>query len=489
MYSISDLQKLIQMLAYLGIIGPGSYPAHSVVLGAGANAAPGAARTLLGSNGTGSDPSFQTLAALGIAPFPLPANSVGSSQLANNAVTDIAVAAAAAIQSSKLSYSQGAAGAIARSIQAKFQDEIWLTDFGGDPTGATDSLSAWNNAIAAAVAGRKRLRIGPGKFSLSASVSYTFPAATGSLIIDGSGADVTEITFPNTSSGLVFDYNGPYNSVHIRGLSITTAQANAGTAGIDLVQTVTTIANPANTALSDISDVTIRGADGYDVADYWTYGIRINSVSNVNFTGITVVGANFNGTGCYIFGSTTAIPVVYNFSLCTFNELNKGFIYGTNVQGVSFSQCNFTGNNYGIFAAAGENALDQLAVIGSQFNNFTSNIELDTHVDATMIQGNLFLVQNNTTSINLGSFSNTCINGNVFANAVGVPSNINGIVFGTYATFGSASVTGNSFTQMTTGVLLNAASQFVNVQSNSYWNCTNKAINNGTNNTLGGGSV
>lgn len=66
MYGISDLQKLVEMLSYLGIIGPGSYPAHSVVLGAGAHADPGAAGALLASNGPSADPSFQSLAALGI---------------------------------------------------------------------------------------------------------------------------------------------------------------------------------------------------------------------------------------------------------------------------------------------------------------------------------------------------------------------------------------------------------------------------------------
>lgn len=66
MYSVLDLQKLVQMLSFLGISPGSAAPAHSVVLGGGTNAAPGAAGTLLGSNGATVDPSFQTLAALGI---------------------------------------------------------------------------------------------------------------------------------------------------------------------------------------------------------------------------------------------------------------------------------------------------------------------------------------------------------------------------------------------------------------------------------------
>jgi hypothetical protein len=86
MWGQADLQKLVQMLAYLGIIGPGSYPAHSVVLGAGANAAPGSAGLILGSNGPAADPSFQSASALGLLSLPLPANSVGSTQISAGAV-------------------------------------------------------------------------------------------------------------------------------------------------------------------------------------------------------------------------------------------------------------------------------------------------------------------------------------------------------------------------------------------------------------------
>lgn len=85
MWGQSDIQKLVPMLAYLGI-PTSAVPAHAVVLGGGTSVTPGATGTLFASNGAGADPSYQTLAALGIAPLPLPANSVGSSQIAAGAV-------------------------------------------------------------------------------------------------------------------------------------------------------------------------------------------------------------------------------------------------------------------------------------------------------------------------------------------------------------------------------------------------------------------
>lgn len=64
MYGVSDLQKLVEMLAYLGI-GGFPIPAHSVVIGGG-SVSPGGPGTLFASNGISSDPSFQSLSALGI---------------------------------------------------------------------------------------------------------------------------------------------------------------------------------------------------------------------------------------------------------------------------------------------------------------------------------------------------------------------------------------------------------------------------------------
>jgi hypothetical protein len=66
MYSVLDLQKLVQMLNFLGFSGSVA-PPHYVVIGGG-SVAPGAAGTLLASNGASADPSFQALGSLGIQP-------------------------------------------------------------------------------------------------------------------------------------------------------------------------------------------------------------------------------------------------------------------------------------------------------------------------------------------------------------------------------------------------------------------------------------
>jgi Pectate lyase superfamily protein len=46
-------------------------------------------------------------------------------------------------------YTQGSTGSVTRTMKSKFQESISVKDFGADPTGATDSTTAFNNALSA----------------------------------------------------------------------------------------------------------------------------------------------------------------------------------------------------------------------------------------------------------------------------------------------------------------------------------------------------
>lgn len=89
----------------------------------------------------------------------LPIGSLGVGQvtganLAAGAVTDAAVSVSAAIQSTKLSFTQTGTGAVARTIQSKLSEAVFsLTDFGADGTGVADSTAAIQLAVNACPTG------------------------------------------------------------------------------------------------------------------------------------------------------------------------------------------------------------------------------------------------------------------------------------------------------------------------------------------------
>ncbi|KAE8757322.1 hypothetical protein FSO04_24180 [Paraburkholderia madseniana] len=479
MYSTNDLQKLVVMLNFLGIIAPGVYPQYSVVLGAGANAAPGVAGTLLASNGAAANPSFQTLATLGIqaALGYTPAHAG-----ANIDITSLASPALAAATATTAPKGTNNTKVATTAFVVNHEAIPNILDFGGDNTGVSDNAVAFAAALAASPTDQAAIMFPPGTYAFASGISFTLPNNSSEVSIFGCGSENTKLVWA-AGGGLTINFKNPSNSAHIRGLTLLTGTTATGN-GLNFVQS-SAVANPANSALSDITDVTIRGSDAYAGSKYWANGINLTSVSNVNFNGVTIVGTStFLGRGLIVSGSASAIPVVFNFNGCTFNYLNVGAEYGAYSQGVTFNQCNFTAANTGILTS-GSN-LAQLTVTGCQFNCNNVGINEAINVPGSQIVGNLFIVPNTALGINLPAGGMYSVSANNFQGLS--TANTNGIVVNNSTAAGI--VTGNTFLGLTTGVNLQASCTNANVQSNAYTGCTNKVVNSGgASNTVGGGSL
>ena len=363
-----------------------------------------------------------------------------------------------------------------------------VIDYGGDPTGTNDNSTALTNALAAAPTGRACAYFGPGKWKFTSGFTYTFPNNTASIRIEGAGPDITELTWPNGTGGIGITFLGPFNTAHIRDMSLTTGTTNGGDA-INLVCASCNIPNPANTAFSDITNVLARGADGYEVTDYWSIGVNVLSVSNINFTNFAAVGpAAVGGQGISLAGTSIALGVAYNISGSAFNALSAGVNYGTWVQGVTVNQSNFTGVANGILASSGLSGLDQLYVAGSQFNCQSNGILIQTPMNAMMFTGNFFLVPSNATGIQLQNVAQFSIYGNNFNPAVGSPTNATGIVIGPWSAQAGV-ISANQFAALNLAVNIQNTAKNVNLQSNSYSNNTSNLANScAAGCTIGGGS-
>ncbi|HXW14663.1 MAG TPA: hypothetical protein VEN79_09160, partial [Terriglobia bacterium] len=246
----------------------------------------------------------------------------------------------------------------------------------GGSTSSLDNSAALTAALNASPGDGRCVCFPPGRFSFASKFKFVLPSGNASVTLAGAGADVTQLYWP-AGGGLTIDYVGSENSVHIRDLSFTTGTTGVGNA-IVLDQMQGNIGTQDN-ALSDLFNVTIRGADGYSETDYWENAMEINRISNVNLVGLVVAGPggaaySTRGVGVVLLGSAGDPSVVYNITGATFNYLSKGIVYDQQVEGLTVSQSNFVGDDYGIYVPSGLSGLDQLTVQGSQFNCATGGI-------------------------------------------------------------------------------------------------------------------
>jgi len=364
-----------------------------------------------------------------------------------------------------------------------------ITAYGGSPKNP-DNRAALAAALKASSGGGSCVYFPPGVFTFASNFTYVLPNGSASITLTGAGADVTQLYWP-TGGGLTVDYVGTENSVHVRNMSLTTGSVGVGSAVV-LSQTNGN-AGVADNALSELFDVTIRGADGYSQNDYWGYGVEINQISNVNLAGLVISGPggaaySTKGVGVTLQGSTNNPAVVFNITGATFNYLSQGIVYGQQVEGLTVSQSNFVGDDFGIYVPPNASGLDQMTVLGSQFNCATAGIYVGSYLSNTLFSANLFIVPNTGRGVYLQQaylYSAMGKSFNIGSPQKGASYPI-GIEVG--STAGGGTITGNLFDNMVTAIILDPSSTGANVQSNEYSNDSTMVENQGTGNTVGGGT-
>jgi hypothetical protein len=377
--------------------------------------------------------------------------------------------------------------------------------YGGTGDGVTDNAPAIQRAINTLPRNGGCISFPPGKFAISKKIDYVLPARNFSISLLGSGGDSTILFWPTANAGFSFTYNYMGNSIHIRDMSLTVGVAG-GQNAIHLVQNYQTPGSTGYNAFSDFTGITIRGDDAFtndasvNAQDYWNVGLDISGVSNINvqsamFEGPYAGGYAEKGVGIEIAGAATSSGnVIYsgvlNVVASSFNTIGIGIVYGSNAQGLSISNANFTGGQYGILTVPNEPGLDQLAIANSQFNVSVAGIFSQTAIPGLSVATSLFLIPIGSIGMNLYQSGRTSISGNTFQSISPTsPTNSNGIIVNN-SVVGGTVITGNQFSQLTTAVWLQAQSTKVNVQANSYDGDKNTVVNQGAGkgNTVGGGS-
>lgn len=374
-----------------------------------------------------------------------------------------------------------------------------LTGSGGVGTYTVSaSQTVGSEAMTAGMAGQVCVFFPPGTYAFASQITYTAPSNT-AISVMGSGSGVSNLVWA-AGGGMQINTSNNVNSVYINGLTFTTGSAGSGT-GIYLNNTGSSGNAQAN--LSTISNVLVQGS-GFIQTNYWNIGIKINNLSNVNLVNASVVGANAayqtNGTGVYLSGASNASQTVQvNLYGCVLQYVGTGLYYGNNVEGVTVTATNFTGDATGITVPGPSGAQSGLSITMSQFNSNVNAILDQAGIDGIFIVGNYFELPYNGGStvvgLNLAKQSSAVIEGNVFERIGASGTGLNGIVIAGPSTL-PGMITGNVFESLGTGIWLQNTSDFVNVQSNAYQgNGTNVLNNSGaacppttSANCVGGGS-
>lgn len=372
---------------------------------------------------------------------------------------------------------------------AIFPGYIDPTWFGASPSAADNKVALQNALNAAQATGVTKVKIPPGKYTLLSDLSYSLPSSgISSIDFGGAGLDGTILYFANGCNGLTITFPSGRVSAHVHDLSITTGQANSGTA-LSFVASAPVV-DPASTPGSTISNVAIRGDDGYSGGAYSLYfstGALIRGVTYVQIYNLNVFGpSTHGGDGLVIEGYGTSYAAGVAVTSSNFVALEHGIVYGSYVQGVTVFQSSFPGDTVGIISKPNESGiLDGLLVTGSEFATTLYGIITQTAIGNTQIYGNAFQNLNpggSDVALSLNNVFN--VTGNIFETST--RTGTYGLIVGPSSAGGL--ITGNQFAGLNVGVLLQSGTSGVNVQSNVYIGNSLNVSNGGTSNTVGGGS-
>jgi hypothetical protein len=244
-----------------------------------------------------------------------------------------------------------------------------------------------------------------------------------------------------------------------------------------------TINTPAFAGVpSDFFRVNFTG-DPTVSGSYWNVGLAVYGLSNVSYVSCVFYGSGGNnGIGLAVAGSasSTYYSIIHNLSMCSFYSLGIGFYYGTYIQGVTISQCNFTNGETAVYLPASDQGESQLAISNCQIEGTANQVIVAQNLSAFYFTGNLVFVPQNCIGVSFqAQVGGTTLTGNSFYGS----TNTTGISITSGSIGDSGVIVGNVF-GTATGVYIGTSVSGWNVQANLYTGTT-KVNNLGTGNSIG----
>jgi hypothetical protein len=388
-------------------------------------------------------------------------------------------------------------------LASRFADVINVVDFGADPTGATSSTTAINNAIALLNTNNGVLYFPEGTYTVSGAL--TTITASGCMII-GAGRGGTVIANSSASG----------NTITLSEYSITiedikfapTVARNSGVYELNLSGASWAVVRNIFIAGGDTNKYVNCGIRIYNSSTCWLENINLRGLSGAY--GIYVGGSSGSGTyGCYVkgmvadVGSTTATTWVqldswaYSLSLMQCALLNGAYgvrMTDSAATGSSYPQflwgidleCDH--NNYaGMSLEAGVGVYVGTSWIGSCLGgngiSFTSTFGGDASVVNSRIAGNYQhgILINGGTDINITS----CVSANNSQASTGTYHDIiaaNSITRFMISTCRTGVITPNTVAASKSGygIFIGTGSDYFSVTGNLNYGSVTAGVSNGS---------
>lgn len=294
---------------------------------------------------------------LAFSTFEIGTSTVDTNNIADGAVTDVKVNAAAAISSSKLSFIQETSVST-RTVESKLRDWVSVKDFGATGNGSSDDTAAIQAAInyasdygrAVYFPSHRTTPSGGGSFyRVTSTLTITKPI---SLIGEGPG-DVLLLAPPGFSESYIINYTlgnfGSSENVEISNITLRTTEP-------------TPASRPSGIYIENVSYLDMRNVEFFETFHGVVFtGVRCfsNILTNVNGyanPGSTVKYLNHTGGGHWTFEHCTfaadvgfyidsgSYPDTVNLISCNFEQcLTRDLLVEGGARGINLIGCRTEG--------------------------------------------------------------------------------------------------------------------------------------------------
>lgn len=342
-------------------------------------------------------------------------------------------------------------GTVARTAENRAADILNVKDYGAVGNGAIDDSGAIQATFNAAVITGQEVWFPAGNYVLNSSISVS--SGTSNLVVRGAGVGV--VTLLCNAGGIAIT-TGANALITVADLCIVNNSGSIAGTGLSITANVS-----AESTRVWLRNLSLRGDVGPPRTTAWQTAISLINIAGPILEGLTVFAPNSNGisgpTGIYISGTISG--AVYSTDTKIHSTLIQGCRYGLEVgpyaQGVSVSDSNIIGNDYGIYWPASSGTEEWLSVCNSHFNCTVRGV-YGINIGWTNILSSLFLrfdtvASPNWAAIDLEGGNNIVVNGNnIYGNASATE---NGVIL-TNITGQPSAVIGNAIANLVGAAIL-----------------------------------